>query len=344
MDWTLEADLEQILDQSAAVWPSLKGARLLITGGTGFMGCWLLESLCHANRRLGLGARAVVLTRDPASFHRKVPHLAEDPAVELLRGDILAFPEVPGAFSHVIHAATDASAHLLRTDPLRMFDTIVLGTRNVLGWASSRSVERMLFTSSGAVYGRQPADLERIPDGWPGAPDCTEAGAAYAEGKRAAENLCAIFAHQHGLPVSIARCFAFVGPYLPLDIHYAIGNFIRDALRGGPILVNGDGTPCRSYLYAADLTVWLWHLLLRGEPSVAVNVGSEDALSIAELAAEVGHVLGGVTCRILGTPEPGKRPERYVPATVRARTMGLRQTVSLREGIFRTARWYGFKS
>jgi len=344
MDGNLQADLEQILDQSTLVWPSLRGARLFITGGTGFIGCWLLESLCHANRRLGLEAKAVVLTRDPASFRRKAPHLAEDPAVELVRGDVLAFPEVTGEFTHVIHAATDASTQLLRTDPLRMFDTVVLGTRNALGWAATKSVERVLFTSSGAVYGRQPPDLERIPDGWAGAPDCTQAGSAYGEGKRAAENLCAIFSHQHGLPVSIARCFAFVGPYLPLETHFAMGNFIRDALHGGPLLVKGDGTPCRSYLYASDLTVWLWHLLVRGEPAVAVNVGSEAAIPIAELAAEVGRLLGSVGHRILGTPMPGKLPERYVPDTTRARELGLRQTVSLQEGILRTARWHGFRN
>ena len=344
MTRNLAPDLDQILEKSAAVWPHLKGARLFLTGGTGFLGCWLLESLRHANQRLGLGARAVVLSRNPEAFHRKAPHLAEDPAIQLVQGDVLDLPELAGEFTHVIHAATDASAQLLRTDPLAMFDTIVLGTRNTLGWASAKAVDRFLFTSSGAVYGRQPWDLEKIPDGWQGAPDCTNPGSAYAEGKRAAENLCAIHALHHGLPVAIARCFAFLGPYLPLDLHFAIGNFIRDAMRGGPILVNGDGTPFRSYLYASDLTVWLWQLLVHGEPAVAVNVGSEDAISIAELAAKVGLTLGDVAVQILGAPEPGKHPERYVPATARAHELGLQQTVSLEEGILRTARWYGFWS
>lgn len=338
----LNADLEQILDQSAAIWPSLKGARILVTGGTGFMGCWLLESLRHANRRLGLGAQAVVLTRSREAFHHKAQHLAEDPAIELVQGDVLELPEIQGEFTHVIHAATDASAKLLQGDPLRMLDTIQLGTRNILSWAATKSVERVLFTSSGAVYGPQPPDLERIPEGWMGAPDCTSPGSAYAEGKRAAENLCAIYTHHHGLPVAIARCFAFAGPYLPLNAHFAIGNFIRDAMKGGPILVNGDGTPYRSYLYASDLTVWLWHILVRGEAGVPINVGSEAAVSISELASEVSRVLGGVGFRILGAKEPGKRPNRYVPATERAQEMGLLQTISLEESILRTARWHGF--
>jgi nucleoside-diphosphate-sugar epimerase len=339
-----DRDLAEVLEQTETIWPALKGARILITGGTGFFGSWLLESLCHANRLWKLGTKAVVLTRNPEAFRRKAPHIAEDPAIELLRGDVLELPDVPGECSHLIHAATDASAHLLKTDPLMMLDTVLLGTRNVLGLAASKGVGRALFTSSGAVYGRQPWDLERIPDDWPGAPDCTNPGSAYAEGKRAAENLCAIFSSQHGLPVSIARCFAFLGPYLPLDTHFAIGNFIRDAMQGGPLIVNGDGTPFRSYLYASDLTAWLWHLLVRGESTVAVNVGSEESISIGELADRVARTLGGVEYRVLKSPEPGRKPERYVPGTSRARDLGLEQTVSLEEGILRTARWHGYRS
>jgi len=344
MEYGLKEDLEDILDATGTVWRDLKGARLFITGGTGFIGCWLLESLVYADRRLKLGLNATVLTRDPDAFRQKAPHLVDSSAIQLLKGNVLELPEVPGSYSHVIHAATEASAQLLRSDPLCMFDTIVLGTRNILDWASATSAERVLFTSSGAVYGRQPWELERIPDDWIGAPDCSSPLAAYAEGKRAAENLCSIFSEQRGLPVAIARCFAFVGPYLPLDIHFAIGNFIRDAMAGGPVIVNGDGTPYRSYLYASDLTVWLWHLLVRGTPALPVNVGSEESVTITELAACVARTLGDVGYRILGTPKDGDRPERYVPATERARlSLKLEQRISMVEGIRRTARWHGYR-
>ncbi len=342
MTGPLERDLEEILGLTEALWPRLRGARLLITGGTGFMGCWLLESLLHANRRFQLGVEAVVLTRDPSAFARKVPHLAQSPAIRCVRGDVLRFPELEGGFTHLIHGATDASARLLEENPRLMFDTILTGTRGALEFAERKSVQHALFLSSGAVYGRQPPELERVPEEWAGGPDCADPRAAYAEGKRAAETLCAIFAQRHGVPISIARCFAFVGPYLPLDVHFAIGNFIRDAMAGGPIQVLGDGTPYRSYLYATDLTAWLWHLLLRGEPGVAFNVGSEEALSIAELAGVVGRTVGGVAFRVHGHPDPDARPERYVPSVGRIRSrLGLRQTVSLEEGIARTVAWHG---
>ena len=345
MTGSLERDLEEVLALTEGLWSRLRGARIFITGGTGFMGSWLLESLLRANSRFDLNLSAVVLSRDPGAFARKVSHLAQSPALRVIQGDVLHFPEVEGEFTHLIHAATDASARLSEEDPRRMFDTIVAGTRGTLEFAERKGVQRALFLSSGAVYGRQPPGLERVPEEWAGAPECADPRAAYAEGKRAAETLCAIFAARHGVPVSIARCFAFVGPYLPLDIHFAIGNFIRDALAGGPIQVRGDGTPYRSYLYASDLAAWLWHLLLRGESGVAYHVGSEEAVSIAELAEIVGRALGGVPFQVHGRPEPGRPAERYVPSTERIRSrLGLVPTISLEEGIRRTARYHEAQS
>ena len=337
---SLKADLDEVLDLTSGLWADLKGARILVTGGTGFIGTWLLASLVHANQRHHLDLEAVVLTRNPESFRLKVPHLGDSPAIHLVQGDVRQPPQLTGSFTHLIHAATDASVQLLAANPQLMFDTIVSGTRAVLQVATEKAIGRSLFLSSGAAYGRQPHDLERIPEDWNGLLDCADPRSAYAEGKRAAETLCGIHAHQHGLPISIARCFAFVGPYLPLDTHFAIGNFIGDALAGKTIRVKGDGTPYRSYLYATDLTAWLWHLLVRGESGVPFNVGSEEAVSIGELAAQVGQELG-TSFEILGQTAPGQKPERYVPSTERIRQrLGLSQTVSLQEGIRRTARWH----
>lgn len=167
----------------------------------------------------------------------------------------------------------------------------------------------------------------------------------YGESKRIAELLCSVFGRVHGLACVVARCFAFVGPYLPLDIHFAIGNFIQDCLIGRPIRIAGDGTPYRSYLYAADLAIWLWTMLLRGQPGCCYNVGSEQAVSIAELAATVAASLESRSeIRIEGKAIPGKPPERYVPQTTRAREeLGLSQWIALEDAIRGTAAWHGLR-
>ena len=344
MNNNLTADLDAVLGQTEAVWPALRNTHLLITGGTGFIGKWLLEALRHANRELGTGISAVILTRDPERFKQSHPHLGNDSAFEFVAGDTTNLPvELKGSYHMAIHAATDASAHLNATNPLLMFDTIVTGTRAMLEWAVANDITRLLFISSGAVYGRQPPTLDCTPESFRGGPDCTDAYTAYGQGKRAAEALCGIFARQHGIEIPIARCFGFLGPYQPLDIHFAVGNFIQDAMRGGPITVKADGTPFRSYLYASDMTAWLLHLLVRGESIAPVNVGSDEPISIRDLAAIVSETLGPCSYSILGTPVPGVPAERYVCSNALARDKyNLRQTVALKDAILKTAAWHGW--
>lgn len=338
----LANDLDHVLAHTQGLWEELRGQRIFVTGGTGFFGCWLLESFAWANDKLGLGATAVVLTRNPAAFQAKAPHLASHPAIQLQAGDICSFDFPPGRFSHVIHAATEASAKLNDENPLQMFDTIVSGTRRSLELARQCGAKKFLLTSSGAVYGRQPPELTRVPEDCSGGPNPTEPHWAYGEGKRAAEMLCALFHRQHGLDTRIARCFAFVGPYLPLDIHYAIGNFIRDSMAGGPIRVNGDGSPFRSYLYAADLAAWLWTILMRGAPCRAYNVGSAVPVSIAALAELVAQQIDPrCEVQIAAQPDPSRPGQRYVPDVSRVKSeLKVRETVDLVSAVRRTITWH----
>jgi dTDP-glucose 4,6-dehydratase len=211
----------------------------------------------------------------------------------------------------------------------------------VLDLARVSGASRFLFVSSGAVYGAQPAEIAEIDEDFGGAPDCASADAVYAEGKRLGEMLCATYRRELGLETVVGRCFAFIGPYLPLDKHFAIGNFLRDALAGGPVVVRGDGTPLRSYMHAADLTIWLLALLTRGAPGRAYNVGASRAVSIAEAAHLVAAAVGpDVAVEVRGTPTPGAPPSRYVPSVERALTeLGLHEGLSLAEAVARTIAW-----
>lgn len=342
--WTLKSDLASILTDCQNIWPELKGASLFITGGTGFIGCWLLESLKYANEALSLDIQATVLTRDAESFRHKAPHLRDYRSFTFQEGDVTDFETPKGEFTHVIHAATDASAYLNEHDPITMFNTIVEGTKRTLNLCVEKKVERVLFLSSGAVYGQQPWDLTHVSEEWLGAPNCLDARATYAEAKRAAEMLCAIYQKQFGLKIAISRIFALLGPYLSLGIHFAAGNFIQDAMAGKRVIINGNGLPCRSYLYAADLTTWLWHMLVRADSGRPYNCGSDESISVEELASRVAKTLSQGDYEVLGAEDRGWNLGRYVPETRRIENeLGLKRKVSLEEAIIRTASWHGWK-
>jgi dTDP-glucose 4,6-dehydratase len=328
MAYELERDLDHVLAHTEGVWGPVKGTNIFVTGGTCFVGQWLIDSFMWANRRLNLNARLFVLTRNPNAFEGRRPALKGDKAIEILRGDIKTtkFPEEE--FRFVIHAAHEHSAVPSSAN--------LEGTRRVLELAKTRGTKRLLYVSSGAVYGEQPVEIEMMTEDTVPASRIT----GYGEAKRESEAWC-LGASDSTLDVVIARLFAFIGPYLPLDRNFAAGNFVRDALLGGPIRIEGDGTPLRSYLYAADVAIWLWTLLLNGGAGRAYNVGSDQAISILELAKQVERVCG-VTRGICVAEEAveGVRPKRYVPSIARARTeLGLEQWIGLDEGICRMFNW-----
>ena len=332
------ADLDHILDHTLSLWQVLAGSHLFITGGTGFFGKWLLETLVAANDRLAANVSATVLSRNPQAFLADMPHLAHRSEFQWQQGDVRDFAFPSQTHDYVLHLATAASAQLNETDPLTMLNTIVQGTRHTLAYARHCGAKRMLLTSSGAVYGHQPEHLSHIPEHYLGGPDPLVPASAYAEGKRMAELLCTLTPE---VPTIIARCFAFIGPHLPLDAHFAAGNFLRDALQGGPIQVQGDGTAERSYLYAADLVIWLLTLLLHGQAGQAYNVGSEDTINTGQLATKIAAaaVLKDPQVRIHCPPSPGP-VHRYVPATQHCReTLGLQSWIDQDEAIKRSLHW-----
>lgn len=341
-----ERDLVEILTLTRPSLESLRGARLFITGGTGFFGHWLLESLLYANRELHLELQATVLTRDASSFRAKSPHIADGPEITLHEGDIRSFDFPSASHTHVVHAATDSGGQQAERPAYDLAESILDGTRRVLQFARETGATRLLLTSTGAIYGRS-TTLLHTPETYTGAPDPMQLASSYDEAKRMAEHLCVAYAHGTPLQPVIARCFAFVGPHLPLEAHFAIGNFVGAALRGERLHIKGDGTPRRSWLYMSDLAAWLWTLLAQGTANRAYNVGSDEGFTIAEAARLTAATLrpDGATVQIDGVPKPGAPLNSYVPAIDRVRDeLGLEVTVRLEEALRRTAAWHGFVS
>jgi len=336
-----QEDLEFILQKTSGLWEELHGQCIFISGGTGFFGSWLVESFLWANRQLSLNATLTVLTRNAEAYLRKSPHLASQQALHIVQGDVRTFEFPEGDYPFIIHAATEASLKLSVEDPFQMLSTIVDGTRRMLDFAQAKGARNFLLTSSGAVYGKQPSEMVHMPESYCGGPDPLNAASVYGEGKRMVEHLCALYAANSTVQYKIARCFAFVGPHLPLDTHFAIGNFILDAIEHRPIRIQGDGTPTRSYLYAADLAIWLWTILFKGKPLRPYNVGSDESVSIYRLASAVVDTLApGNPIEVMKQAPPGAPVSRYVPDTRFAcDDLGLQVWVDLPEAIRRTAVW-----
>jgi nucleoside-diphosphate-sugar epimerase len=318
------------------VWKKLAGQRIFVTGGTGFVGKWLLATLLDADETLSLACQITVLSRDPEAFLREWPSMRG--RVTWVFGDVRDFPLGYEHFDTVIHAATDVVAH---ASPHAVFSTCVEGTNRVLELARRSEASRLLLISSGAIYGPLPRGMTHVPETHFGGPNTLLAESAYSEGKRVSEWLVAQ-AESEKLETKIARVFALVGPHLPLDKHFAIGNFLGAAMAGKEIVIQGDGTQHRSYLYAADMSAMLWSILLQGKSGEAYNVGAEESISIAELAQRVCRVVRSVSrIRVRGCPALGATSEHYVPDCRKAKEqLGLRSMLTLDEAILRTAEWH----
>jgi dTDP-glucose 4,6-dehydratase len=277
----------------------LHNKRIFVTGGTGFFGTALL------NRFIENGIKSIVLTRNPG------PKPITHELIEYVLGDVKTFKSVLH-FDYIIHMAVGS-----RDD---VYNSIVDGTHNILNLKS----DRMLFVSSGAVYGKQ--NIDRVDEDFIG--EISGHKTAYAEGKRNAEKLCI----DSGLNISIARPFAFIGPML--QKHFAINCFIQDAIRNQPIHVTGDGSAIRSYMHTEDLIDWLLKIIVDGMIGRAYNVGSEDGRPLYEWANLVSKISGVNSVLIEGQ---ASEPDRYVPSTLRARNeLGLEIKIKPEDAILRS--------
>ncbi len=327
----LADDLRPLLAQHPL--PELHGKRLLLTGATGFVGSWLLLAIQCLNET-GAGIQVTALSRDPQGFLERAPEWTDTPWLSWLQGDIRDFPPPEGPIDAIIHGATDTSARFAREHPEALYASIVHGTEHLLRLAAGKNIRRLLLLSSGAIYGEQPADLAQLPEDYCPNPETTPE--PYGEGKRMMEKFALRFAQEHALDLVMARGFTFVG--FGLGEHLAISQFIENAQENPFIAVKGDGQAVRSYLYAADMAVWLLTILARGTPQRAYNVGSPHAVTLMETATQVRDRLApDKRVAILDTDAPAPR-RRYVPDTRRAENeLGLRAWTPLALAVQRTA-------
>jgi UDP-glucuronate decarboxylase len=335
-------DVQSILNHVGSRCQALNGKRVLVTGGTGFIGSYLLETLAYLNDRVLAEPCAIsVVTRNMGRVTERLPQLGRRRDVTFIESDIRQFRSASRAWDYVIHGAASADARVFLEDPSEIMDIIAEGTKVVLNEATA-GVESFLFISSGAVYGQQPHEHAWISEDYPGGPDLRHWRSCYGEAKRYAEMLCQVFGEKRKLPVTIARVFAVLGPYQELHSTSAAIDFIRQGLRGNTITIRDSGETERAYCYIADAVAGLFTLLLRPYPGEVFNIGSDmESVSFTELAHRVSRCLGkDINVMIEGSPASGVLGSRYAPDVTRLYVKeGFRPTTGLDEALARTISW-----
>lgn len=316
---------------------SLAGKNILITGGTGFFGKWLILLLDSIFNN-GLNFKVTIVSRDPVVFLNKNPQFIGLKWLQWLCFDIKNLDKLYKLkYDLIIHAATDTSK-FSHDNPFELFENITVGARNVFELAIRCGTQRILLAGSGAQYGNVPYGCN-VSEDYNGAYLSNRISNVYANAKRYQETLGAVYSERYNIDVIMTRCFAFSGPYLPLDGHFAIGNFVRDALFSDKLILKSNGCSVRSYMHGSDLAIWLMVLLLKGQSGEAYNVGSDQSVSIKNLARRVASRLSSnKKVHILGQLD-GVSNSYYVPDIRKSRCLGLDIWTSLDESIDSMAAW-----
>ena len=341
-----QLDLREMPDRIESALTYLEGSRIFATGMTGPFGFWLVSALAYLRSTVGLEVRLDLLSRDPQRVLFLYPWFRECEWLRLVPGDVRHFDFHFRPYSHVIAgAATSASETFRGAAAYRKFETSVDGTRRLLGALEPSHPLRLLLLSSGSVYGTTLLpEGSRIPENWPEAPPMGS-GAAMGHAKRAAEFLAVTHGETHPEhEICVARCFSFSGAGMPLDLHYAIGNFMRSALDKEPIVVRSSGSAVRSYMHLGDMIVWLLHALTRAPSGAVFNFGSDVGITILDLANLVQKSCGSeLPVHILGEGDGSpatSAPDFYVPETQVTRgLLGVREWTPLTESL---QRWSEF--
>jgi len=317
--------------------------KMLITGGTGWFGKWLLQTIIYLNKNHNFKISAYIPTRSVEKFKNEYPEIYYHDFLNFFNYDVNSSTLDCEKCDFIIHSAVSADSKLYKEQPLLISDTIVNGTKNILDFAVKNNPEKFLFISSGAVYGKQPYDMSNIPESYINCKmDILNPLNVYHEAKRYAEQLCAIYIKQFGLNITIARPFTFFGPYQNLDTPFAITDFIKNCIAGQDIEILSDGSTVRSYMYAADLPMWLFKILLDGKVNEAYNIGSNASITIKDLAENIVKLFNPkLKVVIKGEKISKEKVNIYVPAINKAiNELGLRLSFNFEKGLKRTYEWY----
>jgi UDP-glucuronate decarboxylase len=338
-------DLKRIVS-AGLPWERLFGKTVLITGANGFVPAYMLETLLYLNDTANARIHAIALIRNQEKAMRRLGHLADRPDLTMVVQDVRDPYSGPADVDIVIHAASPASPKHFGIDPAGTFEANVTGTRHMLEVARAAKSMGFLFISSGEVYGHLADPAMPVKETDYGYLDPINLRSCYAEGKRAAETLCACWHAQFGVPAKIVRLSHTYGPGMELNDGRVFADFVADIVAGRDIVLKSDGSARRPFCYLADATVAFFAVLLLGKSGEAYNVGSDLESSIRDLAETLCRLFPERNCRVIR--QERKPDDPYVVSPVvgghfdlsRIRSLGWEPTTSIEEGFTRTVASY----
>lgn len=320
----------------------LMNKNVLIIGGTGFIGKWISEMIIYLNKYFAFNSKIYLLAKDIEKFKTDYPTISRNVNIFFIEQDVRYISELPSDVNFIVNAAGSPDSRDHASQPLKTIDTILKGTTAVLE-ASYRlpDLQNIVHVSSNYIYGNiTKLDKINILESDLGVMESNSIHSSYSEAKRMSETLCSIYRNQHRLPINIVRPFAFIGPYQKLDKPWAVNNFIREALIGGKIRILGDENSVRSYMYGSDMAFWMLRVLSCGYSGDVYNVGSDEGISLKELAKLIIKINNGkieFTCKSI--KDNNNKIHSLVPDISKANNLDLKITYSLNEALERTIKW-----
>ena len=315
---SLDEDFIEILSRTKDIWLKNKNKNFFLTGCTGFFGYWLVRTFIEANKKYNLNINLYILTRKKKNLINK---FFKNKIINFIIGDIRDFKYPPKKIDFIIHGATTSAEETFnKQDPLEKFSIMVDGTNNILNFTKKNKCKRFLYISSGSVYGDQFKSKIREIDyanlnNYRSSFDINVLG----KSKKKAEKLVMSFSKKYKFITSIARCFTFVGPTLPLNIHYAVGNFLKQKSSNKNIVLNSSGNSVRSFMYMTDLVVWLFYIFFKGKNRNIYNVGSDKSISIKNLAKLINKLEKNKSKIIIKKNVLNENKTYYVPSVNKAK-------------------------
>lgn len=354
----LNIDLTYICANLEREFAHMSGKELLITGGGGFLGYYLVQSVLYWNKTKNTADRIHVTVYD--NYIRGVPawlmSLNGDKDLKLVRQNMIEpLPTVMPDFAYVVHAAGIASPFYYRKHPIETMDANINGLRSLLEYSrrqkeKSQNVDGFLFFSSSEIYGDPSPDKIPTAEDYRGFVSCTGPRACYDESKRYGETLCVNFARQYDLPVKVARPFNNYGPGLKITDRRVLSDFARDVMSGRDIVMLSDGSPTRTFCYSADAIVGYYKILVNGLNGEAYNIGIErpeiSILTLAQKTVSTAKELFGYKGQVIQKTNIGNdyltdNPSRRCPVIEKAKKhLGYNPTILIDEGLPRSLIWY----